>query len=102
MDVYFDSNINVYADNILLAGAGPVSRPHLLLLLSGTLRAAAAVGALARGAGAGGSGAATTVLRHLVQSLCKLLSQVNGAGRWRKPNLCTETSSLVEVNQAIL
>ena len=51
---------------LLLAGAGPVSRPHLLLLLSGTLRPAAAVGALARGAGAGGSGAATTICNTMV------------------------------------
>ena len=69
MDVYFDSNINVYADNILAALLpSPPGRcwPHLLLLLSGTLRPAAAVGALARGAGAGSSGAATTVCNTLV------------------------------------
>ena len=79
MDVYFDSNINVYADNIL--AALPPSPPgwcwprvpaHLLLLLPGTLRPAAAVGALARGAGAGGSGAATTVCNTLV-TLVKLI-----------------------------
>ena len=58
---------------LLLAGAGPVHPPpHLLLLLSGTLRPAAAVGALARGAGAGGSGAATTVCNTLV-TLVKLI-----------------------------
>ena len=75
MDVYFDSNINVYADNIL--AALPPSPPgwcwpRVLLLLSGTLRPAAAVGALARGAGAGGSGAATTVRNTLV-ALVKLI-----------------------------
>ena len=57
---------------LLLAGAGSVSRPHPLLLLPGALRPAAAVGALARGAGAGGSSAAATVCNTLV-TLFKLI-----------------------------